>query len=171
MCCGSCRPQATRGEEERSQSLHLAAQRTFTINSLRPEQLELLSLILRSIEAKRLAPGALLVVSATGSGKSLLFQLPPLCIVRRRTVVVVVSPLVALVGDQVRALHAKHVGRAVVLNEESVAELTKSEGVIYGMSQDCPIGYFSVTSCNLSSFQCTRRLRRFCSTALLSLQL
>lgn len=52
--CVCCRPQATRGEEERSRSLHLAAQRT-SINSLRHEHLDLLSIILRSLDAKRLA--------------------------------------------------------------------------------------------------------------------
>lgn len=46
-----------------------------------------------------------LVVAATGSGKSLCFQLPPL--VARKTCLVV-SPLVSLMTDQVRNLRVRH---------------------------------------------------------------
>jgi ATP-dependent DNA helicase RecQ len=53
-----------------------------------------------------------LVVMPTGSGKSLCYQLPALM---RDDLTVVVSPLVALMQDQVEALHARGLGDSVAL--------------------------------------------------------
>jgi ATP-dependent DNA helicase RecQ len=53
-----------------------------------------------------------LVVMPTGSGKSLCYQLPALL---RSDLTVVVSPLVALMKDQVDALHARGLGDRVAL--------------------------------------------------------
>ena len=59
-----------------------------------------------------LADRDVLVVMPTGSGKSLCYQLPGLM---RADLTVVVSPLVALMQDQVEALHARGVGDQVAL--------------------------------------------------------
>src|SRR6059058_3899809 len=57
-----------------------------------------------------------LVVMPTGSGKSLCYQLPALM---RDDLTVVVSPLVALMQDQVDALHARGLGSlAAVVNAQ-----------------------------------------------------
>jgi ATP-dependent DNA helicase RecQ len=57
-----------------------------------------------------------LVVMPTGSGKSLCYQLPALL---RDDLTLVVSPLVALMQDQVDALHARGLGdRAAVVNAQ-----------------------------------------------------
>jgi len=53
-----------------------------------------------------------LVVMPTGSGKSLCYQLPALM---REDLSIVVSPLVALMQDQVQALHARGLDHAVAL--------------------------------------------------------
>jgi ATP-dependent DNA helicase RecQ len=59
-----------------------------------------------------LAGRDVLVVMPTGSGKSLCYQLPAL---RRDDLTVVVSPLVALMQDQVEALAARGLGERVAL--------------------------------------------------------
>ncbi|HYI37958.1 MAG TPA: ATP-dependent DNA helicase RecQ [Thermoleophilaceae bacterium] len=59
-----------------------------------------------------LADRDVLVVMPTGSGKSLCYQLPGLM---RHDLTVVVSPLVALMQDQVEALHARGVADQVAL--------------------------------------------------------
>lgn len=59
-----------------------------------------------------LADRDVLVVMPTGSGKSLCYQLPALL---RDDLTVVVSPLVALMQDQVEALRARGLGDRVAL--------------------------------------------------------
>src|SRR5687768_13060012 len=59
-----------------------------------------------------LAGRDVLVVMPTGSGKSLCYQLPALM---RDDLTIVVSPLVALMQDQVQALQARGLGDAVAL--------------------------------------------------------
>ena len=59
-----------------------------------------------------LADRDVMVVMPTGSGKSLCYQLPALL---RDDLTVVVSPLVALMQDQVEALAARGLGERVAL--------------------------------------------------------
>jgi len=76
----------------------------FGFRSFRPGQLE-------ACQAA-LADRDVLVVIPTGSGKSLCYQLPALL---RDDLTVVVSPLVALMQDQVEALRARGLGEHVAL--------------------------------------------------------
>jgi ATP-dependent DNA helicase RecQ len=75
-----------------------AAREVFGIGELRPEQLELMLAHLAGRDAVGVLP--------TGSGKSLCFQLPALLRAEHRATVVV-SPLVALIKDQVDELRSR----------------------------------------------------------------
>src|SRR5918992_3472882 len=84
--------------------LNAALRDLFGFSGFRPGQRE-------ACEAA-LAGRDVLVVMPTGSGKSLCYQLPALL---REDVTVVVSPLVALMQDQVEALAARGLGDRVAL--------------------------------------------------------
>ena len=70
-----------------------------------------------------LADRDVLVVMPTGSGKSLCYQLPALL---RDDLTVVVSPLVALMQDQVEALEARGLGDQVALVNAQQDQATNS---------------------------------------------
>src|SRR5437667_3551524 len=79
-----------------------ALRSTFGFERFRPGQAEAVAAALADRDA--------LVVMPTGSGKSLCYQLPALL---RDDLTLVVSPLVALMQDQVDALRARGVGDVV----------------------------------------------------------
>src|SRR4051794_8241471 len=85
-------------------NLEAQLERYFGFTSFRPGQRE-------ACEAA-LVGRDVLVVMPTGSGKSLCYQLPALM---RDDLTIVVSPLVALMQDQVQALRARGLGDAVAL--------------------------------------------------------
>jgi ATP-dependent DNA helicase RecQ len=92
--------------------LHDALERHFGFTSFRSGQLE-------ACEAA-LADRDVLVVMPTGSGKSLCYQLPALV---RDDLTIVVSPLVALMLDQVEALAARGLSdRVALVNAQQDAE-------------------------------------------------
>ncbi len=84
--------------------LDRALQERFGFPAFRPGQ--------REACAAALAARDVLVVMPTGSGKSLCYQLPALL---RDDLTIVVSPLVALMQDQVEALRARGLGERVAL--------------------------------------------------------
>jgi ATP-dependent DNA helicase RecQ len=84
--------------------LHAALQQHFGFGEFRPGQEQACAAALESRDV--------LVVMPTGSGKSLCYQLPGLL---RDDLTVVVSPLVALMQDQVEALAARGLGDQVAL--------------------------------------------------------
>ncbi|HEY3186713.1 MAG TPA: ATP-dependent DNA helicase RecQ [Solirubrobacteraceae bacterium] len=84
--------------------LSAALHRHFGFRAFRPGQEEAVRAALAGRDA--------LVVMPTGSGKSLCYQLPALM---RDDLTVVVSPLVALMQDQVEALHARGAAERVAL--------------------------------------------------------
>lgn len=78
-------------------SIDEALEKRFGLQAFRPWQRE-------AIEALLTGPGRVLVVAPTGGGKSLTYQLPAAVL---GGTTLVVSPLVALMEDQVRALGAR----------------------------------------------------------------
>ncbi len=78
-------------------------QQVFGFDALRPGQDAVVAAIMEGRDALAIMP--------TGGGKSLCYQLPALC---RTGVTVVVSPLIALMKDQVDALQARGVPAAAI---------------------------------------------------------
>ena len=89
---------------EFSTRAHEVLERVFGYSSFRGHQLEIIAEVSEGRDA--------LVIMPTGGGKSLCYQLPALL---RKGVTIVVSPLIALMQDQVQALEAQGV-RAAFLN-------------------------------------------------------
>lgn len=90
-----------------------ALQQHFGLSAFRGRQLEVIEHVL--------AGGDALLVMPTGGGKSLCYQLPALL---RPGLAVVVSPLIALMHDQVAALQAKGLRAAFLNSAQTSAEMS-----------------------------------------------
>ncbi len=96
---------------------------TFGLAAFRPWQEEAIEAVLRG-------PGRVLVVAPTGGGKSITYQVPALCL---EGTAIVVSPLVALMEDQVRALTAKGIAATFLASTLDPAERSERErGMLSG---------------------------------------
>src|SRR5579862_780892 len=84
-----------------------ALRSTFGFADFRPGQRAIVEAVLRGADVLAIMP--------TGSGKSLCYQLPALL---RDDLTVVVSPLVALMQDQMSALERVAPGAAAVINSQ-----------------------------------------------------
>lgn len=91
--------------------LHQALQQHFGLSNFREPQGAIIDAVLAQRDT--------LVVMPTGGGKSLCFQLPALLL---PGVTLVVSPLIALMKDQVDSLHAKGIPAAVLNSSQSLEE-------------------------------------------------
>lgn len=87
-----------------------ALKQFFGYDSFRPFQLESISTQLQGRD--------LLTILPTGSGKSLCYQLPA---ITGEGLTVVISPLIALIEDQVAALNAAQIPAAAITSQESAA--------------------------------------------------
>ena len=95
-----------------SGAVEAALQKYFGFGTLRPGQADALRPVLEGRDA--------LVVMPTGAGKSLVYQLGAL--LQPRGVTVVVSPLIALMKDQVDALRARGIAASFVNSSQSQSE-------------------------------------------------
>lgn len=96
------------------------AMRILGVDRLRPGQLDAILAALRG--------ESVLLVSPTGSGKSLCFQLPALL---RSGTTIVVSPLKALMSDQVRGLHRRRIP-ATFINGDLAPDEKRSRYALLG---------------------------------------
>lgn len=94
---------------------------TFGHTSFRPWQAEAIGAVLEG-------PGRVLVVAPTGGGKSLTYQVPALCL---PGTTLVISPLVALMEDQVRALQARGVAATFLASTLEQAERNTREREVF----------------------------------------
>ncbi|WP_034257001.1 DNA helicase RecQ [Adhaeribacter aquaticus] len=101
---------------------HLILKQYFGFESFRPMQQEIVETVLAGNDCLALMP--------TGGGKSVCFQVPALTL---PGICIVVSPLIALMKDQVEALHANGVS-AGFLNSTQSAEAQ------YKLENDCLAG-------------------------------
>jgi ATP-dependent DNA helicase RecQ len=88
-----------------------ALSRIFGFSAFRPGQEEIASAVIAGRD--------ILAIMPTGGGKSLCYQLPALC---REGLTVVISPLIALMRDQVRALQEAGVAAAAITSGNSPDE-------------------------------------------------
>jgi ATP-dependent DNA helicase RecQ len=110
-------PVLTSDEPDAMPSIDEVLQSRFGLESFRPWQRE-------AIEALLSPAGRVLVVAPTGGGKSLTYQLPAAML---DGLTLVVSPLVALMEDQVRALVARGIRATFLASTVDLAERQKRE--------------------------------------------
>jgi ATP-dependent DNA helicase RecQ len=94
-------------------------QKVFGYHSFRDQQAEIIEHVI--------AGGNAFVLMPTGGGKSLCYQIPALC---REGVGIVVSPLIALMQDQVDALRQLGVRAAAINSGLSATEIEKTKRAI-----------------------------------------
>ena len=111
--------------------LELSLQKYFGYTEFRPGQKEIVEAILAGHDT--------LAIMATGQGKSICFQLPSLL---TDGTTVVISPLIALMNDQVEALHRKNISATSLYgdlsNEEKMDRLTRLSAGEYKMVYVAP---------------------------------
>ena len=102
-------------------SLHDALHRRFGLSGFRPGQLEAVRAVMEGRD--------LVAVMPTGAGKSLCFQLPALLL---DGTTVVVSPLIALMKDQVDGLRSRGIAAAALHSGMAPAERQAVEAALAG---------------------------------------
>jgi ATP-dependent DNA helicase RecQ len=109
-------------DDNSSPELHAVLKRVFGFDTFRPGQQAIVHDVLSERDVMAIMP--------TGGGKSLCFQLPA---VLRDGVTLVISPLIALMQDQVRQLHDNGIAATFINSSIDAAEIARRIG---GMLKD-----------------------------------
>nr|GAT52990.1 predicted protein [Mycena chlorophos] len=86
----------------------------------------------------------LFVLQPTGSGKSLIYQLPGVIegALPGRRITIVVSPLVSLINDQATACRAKGIPVLALTAEQNISTSELRQQLFYGPEDKCPVLLF-----------------------------
>ncbi len=125
-------PEAIKVSRKEERNIQLSTVRHFGFGTLRDGQTETIATVLRG--------QSILTVMPTGAGKSLCYQLPALTL---PNMTLVISPLIALMKDQVESLPIKAQSQATFINstlsEEELAErMSKVAGGEYKLIYAAP---------------------------------
>ena len=133
---------ATRAEAAlpQTEQLREVVQRLWGFSSLRPLQQAAMEAMLERRDS--------LVVLPTGGGKSLCYQAPAML---KEGTTVVISPLIALMKDQVDALRQNGVGAAYINSSQTTAEQREIEAKLVGGG--LKLLYVSPERCATESFR------------------
>src|ERR1043165_2040589 len=104
-----------------TEKLHQALHHFFGYNEFRHSQLDIIQNVLHSKDTLAIMP--------TGGGKSICYQLPAVLL---PGITIVISPLIALMKDQVDALTANGIHAAYLNSSQSAAE---QQNVIFQAQQ------------------------------------
>jgi ATP-dependent DNA helicase RecQ len=100
-------------------NIHQALKKYYGYDDFRPGQEAIINSILAGQDTVAFRP--------TGSGKSICFQIPALCL---PGLTLVISPLISLMADQVQALQAKNIAATFLNSSLGQEEFTKRLGAI-----------------------------------------
>jgi ATP-dependent DNA helicase RecQ len=118
----------------RADAIRQAATQIFSFSMLRPGQLEVMDDVLEGHPVVTVMP--------TGAGKSLCYQLPAIMLGAQGGVTLVVSPLIALMKDQVDSLRARGIEAAALTSaagpEEQADILAGIRGSVYTLVYVAP---------------------------------
>jgi len=120
-------------EAEFKEKATAALRNVFGHQEFREPQLEVVNSILKGNDTLTLLP--------TGRGKSLCYQLP--AVMCEDKTAIVISPLIALMQDQIAALRAKGIGCGMMSSINSAAEIYQTRQDLFGSENRCRLLYLS----------------------------